>query len=77
MSSQLPRSPLAPAQFPALPEIDGISLYVASAQIKYQGRDDVMLMLAEQGAVSAGMFTKSKTASAAVDTSRAALATIS
>lgn len=75
MSSQLPRSPLAPAQFPALPEIDGISLYVASAQIKYQGRDDVMLMLAEQGAVSAGMFTKSKTASAAVDTSRAALAT--
>jgi len=75
MSSKLPRSPLAPAQFPAMPQIDGIHLYVAAAQIKYQDRDDVMLMMADQGAVCAGMFTKSKTASAAVDTSRAALAT--
>jgi glutamate N-acetyltransferase/amino-acid N-acetyltransferase len=74
MASTLPRSPLAPAEFPALPQIDGISLFVASAKIKYKDRDDVMLMLAEQGAVSAGMFTKSKTASAAVDASRAALA---
>ncbi len=75
MSSTLARSPLAPAKFPAMPQIDGISLYVAAAQIKYRDRDDIMLMMAEEGAVSAGMFTKSKTASAAVDTSRAALAT--
>ena len=73
MTASLPVSPLAPKSFPDMPDIKGISIGVAAAGIKYQGRDDVMLIQASPGTVAAGIFTQSSTASAAVDISRQAL----
>jgi len=50
-------SPLAPAQFPALPIIDGVKFATAAAGVKYQGRTDVMLAVADAGSTIAGVFT--------------------
>lgn len=61
-----PRSPLAPAAFPALPEIRGLRLATAAAGVRYQGRDDVMLAVLDPGTTMAGVFTRSATRSAAV-----------
>ncbi|WP_375253698.1 bifunctional glutamate N-acetyltransferase/amino-acid acetyltransferase ArgJ [Yoonia sp.] len=59
-------SPLAPAQFPDLPKISGVSFAVASAGVKYAGRKDVMLALLAPGTSVAGVFTRSATRSAPV-----------
>ena len=59
-------SPLAPAQFPALPIIDGVKFATAAAGVKYQGRTDVMLAVADAGSTIAGVFTRSATRSAPV-----------
>ena len=59
-------SPLAPARFPDLPEIDGVTFATASAGIKYKGRTDVMLALLSAGTSVAGVFTRSATRSAPV-----------
>lgn len=59
-------SPLAPAQFPELPVIDGVTFATASAGVKYQGRTDVMLARLIQGSVIAGVFTRSTTRAAPV-----------
>ena len=75
MTQTIAISPLAPACFPELPQIEGIRIAVAAAGIKYQNRDDVMLLCADEGSSAAGVFTRSATASAAVDFSRQALAT--
>ena len=64
--SKYPRSPLAPADFPALPVIDGVRFATAQAGVKYQGRTDVMLALLAPGSVVAGVFTRSATRSANV-----------
>ena len=61
-----PRSPLAPARFPDLPVIAGLRLASAAANIRYVGRDDVMLALLDPGTTLAGTFTKSSTRSASV-----------
>ncbi len=63
---RLPRSPLAPARFPKLPEIAGVRLAAARAGVGGRRRD---LMLAElaPGTSVAGVFTKSRTASAPVE----------
>ncbi|HBM67598.1 MAG TPA: bifunctional ornithine acetyltransferase/N-acetylglutamate synthase, partial [Rhodobacteraceae bacterium] len=37
------KSPLAPAQFPALPNVAGVRFGTLAAGIKYQNRPDVML----------------------------------
>ena len=37
-------SPLAPARFPSMPDIPGLSLATASSGLKYKGRDDLMLI---------------------------------
>lgn len=66
MSGSLPRSPLAPAAFPALPEIDGVQFAAGSAAVKYQGRLDVMLAKCAPGTAIAGTFTQSATRSAPV-----------
>ncbi len=66
MGSSLPVSPLAPASFPALPVIQGVSFATASAGVKYQGRTDVMLAKLAPGTTIAGVFTKSATRSAPV-----------
>src|SRR5437588_3857749 len=60
-------SPLAPAQFPDLPPIEGVRIASAAAGIRYAGRKDVLLALFEQGTAVAGVFTRSKCPSAPVD----------
>jgi len=66
-------SPLAPATVPELPPIGGVRLATAAAGIRYKNRTDVLLALFDQGATVAGVFTKSKCPSAAVDWCRAVL----
>ena len=59
-------SPLAPAQFPDLPVIAGVTFASAAAGVKYQNRTDVMLAIATPGSSVAGVFTRSATRSAPV-----------
>lgn len=59
-------SPLAPASFPELPVIDGVTFATAAAGVKYQDRTDVMLALLAPGSAVAGVFTKSSTRAAPV-----------
>ena len=42
-------SPLAPASFPDIPAIRGVTFSTASAGIKYEGRNDVMLAILDPG----------------------------
>ena len=60
------KSPLAPAQFPALPNVAGVRFGTLAAGIKYQNRPDVMLAELVPGTSIAGVFTQSATRSAAV-----------
>ncbi|WP_371224761.1 bifunctional glutamate N-acetyltransferase/amino-acid acetyltransferase ArgJ [Roseovarius sp. 2305UL8-3] len=60
------KSPLAPAGFPELPVIGGVRFATASAEVKYEGRTDVMLAHLAPGTAIAGAFTQSSTRSAAV-----------
>ena len=63
-------SPLAPDSFPDLPPIAGIKLGTAASGMRYQGRDDLLLIsLAPESSV-AGVFTQSDTAAAPVGWSR-------
>jgi glutamate N-acetyltransferase/amino-acid N-acetyltransferase len=57
------KSPLA-SSFPDMPEIVGVKFAVAEAGIKYKNRTDVMLAEIAEGSTVAGVFTKSRTASA-------------
>lgn len=66
MGKSLAVSPLAPASFPKLPEIEGVRFATAQAGVKYKDRDDVMLASLASGTVMAGTFTRSATRSAAV-----------
>ena len=59
-------SPLAPAHFPELPEIAGVTFAAAAAGVKYNNRVDVMLALLAPGTAMAGVFTRSATRSAPV-----------
>ena len=67
MSARLPRSPLAPKKFPDMPPVAGVRLAVAASGMRYQGRDDLLLMAFDKGTVVAGMFTTSRAPSAPVD----------
>ena len=67
-------SPLAPAAFPAMPDIAGVTLSTAASGMKYTGRDDMLLMHCATGSSIAAVFTKSDTAAAPVQWSRDALA---
>ena len=60
-------SPLAPTDVPDMPQIDGVRLATAAAGIRYKNRTDVLLALFDKGTTVAGVFTKSKCPSAAVD----------
>ncbi len=66
-------SPLAPTNVPNMPQIDGVRLATAAAGIRYKNRTDVLLALFDKGTTVAGVFTKSKCPSAAVDWCRAKL----
>lgn len=59
-------SPLAPAAFPDLPSIEGVTFAAAAAGVKYKNRVDVMLALLAPGSAVAGVFTRSSTRSAPV-----------
>lgn len=59
-------SPLAPKSFPKLPPLAGVRLGTVAAGVRYQQRTDVLLALLAPGTQVAGVFTKSKTASAPV-----------
>lgn len=52
--------------FPVLPKIKGLRMAAGAARVKYEGRKDLMLVVFERPASVAGVFTKSKTASAPV-----------
>ena len=69
-----PVSPLAPKTYPELAEIAGVRFATAEAGIKYKNRTDVLLVAFDPGTVVAGVFTRSKCPSAAVDWCRAQLA---
>ena len=60
-------SPLAPASMQILHPVKGIKLATAASAMKYHGREDVMIMVADSSATVAGCLTTSKTCSAAVD----------
>jgi glutamate N-acetyltransferase/amino-acid N-acetyltransferase len=68
-----PVSPLAPKSYPDLPAIHGVRFATAEAGIKYKGRTDVLLMAFDEGTTAAGVLTRSKCSSAAVDWCRANL----
>lgn len=60
-------SPLAPKHYPAMPAVDGVRIATAEAGIKYKDRTDLMLMVFDQPAEVAGVFTRSKCPSAPVE----------
>ena len=59
-------SPLAPDAFQPVPRIAGVTLATAASEMKYRGRDDMLLMRLADGATTAGVFTRSDTAAAPV-----------
>ncbi|MFT5391645.1 MAG: glutamate N-acetyltransferase/amino-acid N-acetyltransferase, partial [Gammaproteobacteria bacterium] len=60
-------SPLAPAQFPVLPQVQGLRLSSLAAGLRYKRRADLMLAEMVPGTTVAGVFTKSRCASAPVE----------
>src|SRR5579862_9535675 len=67
MAAPAPLSPLAPKSYPDLPVVEGVRFASAAAGVRYAGRTDVTLALFDETATVAGVFTKSKCPSAAVD----------
>ncbi len=63
-------SPLAPKSYPSMPAIEGLRMATVAAGIKYKDRTDVLLMVFDQEAAVAGVFTTSKCPSAPVDLCR-------
>jgi glutamate N-acetyltransferase/amino-acid N-acetyltransferase len=62
-----PVSPLAPKTYPELPAVPGVRFATAEAGIKYKNRTDVLLVEFAEGTTVAGVLTRSKCPSAAVD----------
>lgn len=62
-----PVSPLAPTSYPELPAIAGVRFATAEAGIKYKNRTDVLLVRFDAGTSVAGVVTRSRCPSAAVD----------
>lgn len=59
-------SPFAPESLPDMPEIAGVRFRAVEAGLRYQGRKDLLLAVLDEGAVAAGVTTRSKTCSAPV-----------
>ena len=66
MGQTPPVSPLAPREFPDIPEIGGVRFASVQAGVRYAGRADVMLACLAPGSTVAGVFTRSATRSAPV-----------
>jgi glutamate N-acetyltransferase/amino-acid N-acetyltransferase len=60
-------SPLAPADVPDMPPIDGVRIATAQAGIRYKNRTDVLFAAFDEGTAVAGVFTRSKCPSAPVE----------
>jgi len=60
-------SPLAPKNVPHLPPVEGVRMATAEAGIRYKNRKDVLLVVMDKGTSVAGVFTRSKCASAPVE----------
>lgn len=60
-------SPLAPKSFAELPALAGVRLGSVEAGIKYKKRKDLTVIVFDKPAAVAGVFTRSKCASAPVD----------
>jgi glutamate N-acetyltransferase / amino-acid N-acetyltransferase len=71
--TKTPVSPLAPARFPTMPRIAGVRFCALAAGLKYKGRKDLFVAELAKGTSVAGVFTRSKTASAPVSWCRDAL----
>ncbi|MBV8975989.1 MAG: bifunctional glutamate N-acetyltransferase/amino-acid acetyltransferase ArgJ [Alphaproteobacteria bacterium] len=67
-------SPLAPKILKSLPPLAGIRMATGKAQIRYKDRADLLVAVMSAGTQAAGVFTRSKTASAPVEWCRASLA---
>jgi glutamate N-acetyltransferase/amino-acid N-acetyltransferase len=67
------RSPLAPEAFPGMPALAGVRLSAMACGLRYRGRKDACLIELAKGSSVAGVFTRSKTASAPVEWCRRAL----
>ncbi|WP_341897142.1 bifunctional ornithine acetyltransferase/N-acetylglutamate synthase, partial [Sphingobium sp. YR657] len=67
------RSPLAPAAFPILPVIDGVTLRTARAGYKAWTRCDLTYVELEAGTAVAGVTTQSKCPSPEVEWCRDAI----
>ncbi len=68
----LPLSPLAPAGFPELGPIEGVSFFTGATP-EAKGRNNVLLAVFDPGTVVAGVLTQSRCASAPVEWCRAHL----
>lgn len=71
--TDLAKSPLAPAAFPKLPAIAGVSKRVARARYKQWDRCDLTFVTLDPGTSVAGVFTTSKCPSPEVEWCRSAL----
>lgn len=67
-------SPLAPAEFPAMPPIAGLEITTGACGLRYRDRTDVCVMILQPGTSVAGVLTRSLTASAPILWCREALA---
>ena len=66
-------SPLAPKAFPEMPAVAGVRLSTTACGIRYRDRSDACLVELAGGSSVAGVFTRSKTASAPVEWCRRSL----
>lgn len=60
-------SPFAPKNLVDMPPVEGVRFASCEAGIRYKGRKDLMLAVLSPDTVVAGVLTKSKTSSSAVD----------
>lgn len=68
--SKISTSPFAPAEYPILPEIEGLKTYTYESGIKYQNRPDVFFAVFGEPASVAGVFTKSSVVAHSVKQAR-------
>ena len=60
-------SPLAPAELPAMPPIEGVHLAVAAGGLRYKDRTDVLLALFDPGTTVGGALTRSRCPAAPIE----------
>jgi glutamate N-acetyltransferase/amino-acid N-acetyltransferase len=71
--ANIKKSPLAPRKVPNILPVKGAHVAAVAAGLRYKGRYDLMLATFDEGTVTAGVFTKSKTAAAPVEWCKKAL----